>query len=92
MIKHKDIADCKWSNCDNCQQAHHPLLCDRPRGSQAVHKASYEEDNREEEDNHDEMDNTYFTMKDGDNFFATGEESNENQGGADGDNGYNAAV
>ena len=31
-------------------------------------------------------------MKDGDNFFATGEESNENQGGADGDNGFDAPV
>ena len=67
-------------------------MCDRPRGSQAVLKASYEEDNGEEEDKHDEMDNKYFTMRDGDNFFATGEESNENQGGADGDNGYNAPI
>ena len=82
-IKHKDIAECKWSNC---QQAHHPLLCDKPRVSQAVLHAYYEEDNGEDEEKHDETDDTYFTMKDGDNFFATGEESNENQGGADGDN------
>ena len=67
-------------------------MCDRPRGSQAVLKALYEEDNGKEEDKHDEMDNTYFTMKDGENFFATGEESNENQGGADSDNGYNPPV
>ena len=52
-IKHKDIADCKWSNCDNFNQNHHPLLCDRPKGSQAVLKASYEEDTGEEEDRND---------------------------------------
>ena len=57
-----------------------------------VLKASYEEDNGEEEDKHDKMDNTYFTMKDGEKFFATGEESNENQGVTDGDNCDNAPV
>ena len=76
-IKHKDIADCKWSNCDNCNQNHHPLLCDRPRGSQAVLKASYEEDTGEEEDRNDEMDNIHFAVKDGEYFFASGEDTND---------------
>ena len=31
-IKHKEISECKWKNCDNCQQSHHPLLCDKPMG------------------------------------------------------------
>ena len=55
-------------------------------------KASYEGHNGEDKDQHDESDDSYFTMKDGYNFFTTGEESNENQGGADGDNGYDATV
>ena len=67
-------------------------MCDKPRGSQAVMKASYETDNGDDEDQTDENDDSYFTMKDGDCFYTTGEESNENQGGADGDNGYDAPL
>ena len=85
-IKHKEVSECKWKNCDNCQQAHHALLCDKPRGSQAIMKASYETQDGDDKDNADGDDDSYFTMKDGDHFYATGQdESNENQGGADGD-------
>ena len=52
-IKHNEISECKWKNGDNCKQAHHSLLCDKPRGSQAVMKASYETDNGDDEDQTD---------------------------------------
>ena len=68
-IKHKEISECKRKNCDNCEQAHHPLLCDKSRGSQALMKASYETDNGDDEDQTDENDDSYFTMKDGDCFY-----------------------
>ena len=55
-------------------------------------KASYETDNGDDEDQTDETDDSYFTMKVGDHFFATVEVSNENQGGADGDNGYDVPL
>ena len=78
-IKHKEISECKWRNCDNYQQVHHPFLCDKPRGSQAVMKASYETDNVDDEDQTDETDDSYVLHHEGwRSLFATGEESNEN--------------
>ena len=71
-IKHKEVSECKWKNCDNCQQAHHALLCDKPRGSQAVMKASYETHDGDDQDNADEDDDSYFTMKDRDHFIPLG--------------------
>ena len=59
-IKHKEVSECKWKNCDNCQQAHPALLCDKPRGSQAVMKASYETHDGDDQDNADEDDDSYF--------------------------------
>ena len=48
-------------------------------------KASYETNDGDDQEQADGDGDSYFTMKDGDCFYATGQDkSNENQGGADG--------